>query len=294
MSKNIRIIPRLDIKGPNLVKGIHLEGLRVLGKPEQFARYYYERGADELVYMDIVATLYNRNSLHSIIEKTASEINIPLTVGGGLRTLEDIRDVLRAGADKVSLNTAAIKNPQIIKEASRKFGSSTILISIEAIRQSDGRYLAYTDNGREHTGIEVLEWARRVEELGAGEIMITSIDREGTGKGYDIELTRLVAQSVTIPVIASGGAGNIEHVFQAISEAKAYAVAVASLLHYGFIRNNEVEADNAREGNISFLKSGKSFSKIMPSDLRDLKKYLHEHHVECRMDKEEELERGCQ
>jgi cyclase len=283
MSKNIRVIPRLDIKGPNLVKGIHLEGLRVLGKPERFARYYYERGADELVYMDVVASLYNRNSLHKIIERTANEVYIPLTVGGGLRTLEDIRDVLRAGADKVSLNTAAIKNPQIIKDASRKFGSSTILISIEAIKQSDGRYLAYTDNGREHTGIEVLEWARRVEELGAGEIMITSIDREGTGKGYDIELTRSVAQAVTIPVIASGGAGKIEDVGQVISEAKADAVAVASLLHYDFIRNNEVDADNAHEGNISFLKSGKSFSKIEPSDLMDLKKYLYQNGIECRM-----------
>lgn len=284
MSKNIRIIPRLDIKGPNLVKGIHLEGLRVLGKPEQFARYYYERGADELIYMDVVASLYNRNSLHEIIEKTANEVYIPLTVGGGLRTLEDIRDVLRAGADKVSLNTAAIKNPQIIKEASRKFGSSTILISIEAIKQSDGRYLAYTDNGREFTGIEVLEWVRRVEELGAGEIMITSIDREGTGKGYDIELTRSVSQVVTIPVIASGGAGKIEHVGQVITDAEADAVAVASLLHYDFIRNNAADADNDHEGNISFLKSGKSFSKIEPSDLRDLKKYLHQNGVECRMD----------
>jgi imidazole glycerol-phosphate synthase subunit HisF len=283
MSKNIRVIPRLDIKGPNLVKGIHLEGLRVLGKPEQFARYYYERGADELVYMDVVASLYNRNSLHGIIEKTANEVYIPLTVGGGLRTLEDIRDVLRAGADKVSLNTAAIKNPQIIKEASRKFGSSTILISIEAIKQSDGRYLAYTDNGREYTGIEVLEWARRAEELGAGEIMITSIDREGTGKGYDIELTRSVSQAVTIPVIASGGAGKIEHVGQVITDAEADAVAVASLLHYDFIRNNTADADNAHEGNISFLKSGKSFSKIEPSDLRDIKKYLHQNGVECRM-----------
>jgi len=284
VSKNIRIIPRLDIKGPNLVKGIHLEGLRVLGKPEQFARYYYERGADELIYMDVVASLYNRNSLHRIIERTASEVYIPLTVGGGLRTLEDIRDVLRAGADKVSLNTAVIKNPQIIKEASRKFGSSTILISIEAIKQSDGRYLAYTDNGREYTGIEVLEWARHVEELGAGEIMITSIDREGTGKGYDIELTRLVSEAVTIPVIASGGAGKIEHVRQVISAAKADAVAVASLLHYDFIRNNEVDADNAYEGNISFLKSGKIFSKIEPTDLRNIKKYLHQNGVDCRMD----------
>lgn len=289
MSKTIRIIPRLDIKGPNLVKGIHLEGLRVLGKPEQFARYYYERGADELVYMDVVASLYNRNSLHTIIERTANEIYIPLTVGGGLRTLEDIRDVLRAGADKVSLNTAAIKNPQIIKEASRKFGSSTILVSIEAIKQPDGKYLAYTDNGREHTGIDVLEWAKRVEELGAGEIMLTSIDREGTGNGYDIELTRSVAQAVTIPVIACGGAGKIEHIGQVISEAKADAVAVASLLHYDFIRNNAVDADDAHEGNISFLKSGKGYSKIEPADLQDIKKYLHQNGIECRMEKAQEL-----
>lgn len=282
MSKNIRIIPRLDIKGPNLVKGIHLEGLRVLGKPELFARCYYEQGADELIYMDVVASLYNRNSLHDIIERTAREAFIPLTVGGGLRTIEDIRDVLRAGADKVSLNTAAIKNPQIIREASRKFGSSTILISIEATKQPDGKYLAYTDNGREYTGVDVLEWAKRVEELGAGEIMLTSIDQEGTGKGFDIELTKLVAQSVTIPVIACGGAGKIDHIRQVISEGLADAVAVASILHYDFIKNHEFETDNAKEGNISFLRSGKSFSKIEPSDLQKIKGYLKRNGIECR------------
>src|SRR3989338_5849085 len=168
-NKNIRIIPRLDVKGPNLVKGIHLEGLRVLGRPEVFAAQYYLEGADELMYMDVVASLYNRNSLHDIIVNTAKEIFIPLTGGGGLRTIEDIRGVLRAGADKVSLNTAAIKNPQIIKEAARRFGSSTIVISIEAARQPDGSYLVYTNNGREYTGVEVLRWTRLAEELGAGE-----------------------------------------------------------------------------------------------------------------------------
>lgn len=289
---NIRIIPRLDIKGPNLVKGIHLEGLRVLGKPELFARAYYEQGADELVYMDVVASLYERNSLHDIIERTAREVFIPLTVGGGLRTLEDIRDVLRAGADKVSLNTAAIKNPQIIRDASRKFGSSTILVSIEASRQPDGRYLAYTDNGREHTGMEVLAWARRVEELGAGEIMLTSIDREGTGKGYDIELTRAVATAVTIPVIACGGAGRIDHVQEAISDGHADAVAIASLLHYDFIRKNEAEANTASEGNISFLKSGKGFSRIEPADLRSVKRNLHAAGIECRIGQDQETASG--
>lgn len=282
MAKTIRIIPRLDIKGPNLVKGIHLEGLRVLGKPEQFARYYYEQGADELVYMDVVASLYNRNSLHDIIERTAREIFIPLTVGGGLRTIEDIRNVLRAGADKVSLNTAAINNPYIITEASRKFGSSTILVSIEAIKEPDGRYLAYTDNGREYTGTEVLAWAKRAEELGAGEIMLTSIDREGTGMGYDIELTEMVAGAVSIPVIACGGAGKIEDIGIVISRGKADAVAVASILHYEFIRNNNIEMDTTGEGNITFLKSGKSFSKIEPSDLNSIKEYLHQNGIECR------------
>jgi len=188
MGKTIRIIPRLDIKGPNLVKGIHLEGLRVLGKPEQYARYYYEAGADELAYIDVVASLYNRNSLHDIISRTAREIFIPLMVGGGLRTIEDIRAVLRAGADKVSINTAAINNPQIISEAANIFGSSTIVVSIEAIKEKDSRYLAYTDNGRQFTGVEVIEWAKRVESLGAGEIVITSVDRDGTGEGFDLEL----------------------------------------------------------------------------------------------------------
>jgi cyclase len=152
----IRIIPRLDIKGPNLVKGIHLEGLRVLGKPEKFAQFYYENGADELFFQDAVASLYERNSLSNIISKTAREIFIPLTVGGGIRTIQDIKNVLRAGADKVSINTAAIKNPEFIKKASLTFGSSTVVVAIEAIKQSDGRYLAYTDNGREESGFEVV------------------------------------------------------------------------------------------------------------------------------------------
>ena len=158
----IRIIPRLDIKGPNLVKGIHLEGLRVLGKPERFARYYYESGADELIYMDVVASLYGRNSLLDIISRTSNEVFIPLAVGGGLRTIDDIKTVLRAGADKVTLNTAAINRPELISEAARRFGSSTIVISIEAIKRPDGTYEAYTDNGRESSGVDACEWARAV------------------------------------------------------------------------------------------------------------------------------------
>lgn len=278
----VRIIPRLDIKGPNLVKGIHLEGLRVLGKPEQFARHYYESGADEMMYVDVVASLYNRNSLHNIVTKTAKEIFIPLTVAGGIRTIDDIRDVLRAGADKVSLNTAAIKRPEIIKEASRKFGSSTIVVTIEAIKQPDGRYFAYTDNGREYTGMEVLGWARKVEELGAGEIVITSVDREGTGLGFDIELTKMVAEAVSVPVIAHGGAGSVNDIKSIIDTGKADAVSIASMLHYEFISKNEINGDYKKEGNIEFLKSGRGFSKINVATLPEIKKYLYHQNISCR------------
>lgn len=228
---SIRVIARLDIKGFNLVKGIQLEGLRVLGKPEQFARAYYEQGADELVYMDVVASLYGRNSLTEVISRTAHEIFIPLCVGGGIRSLDDIKAVLRAGADKVALNTAALRRPELVREAARRFGSSTIVVSIEASKKADGSYEAYVDNGREKTGVDVFEWAERAAELGAGELMITSVDREGTGRGFDTELVRRVATRVSVPVIACGGAGNTEDVVAAVHSG-ADAVALASLLHY--------------------------------------------------------------
>lgn len=282
MSKTIRIIPRLDIKGPNLVKGIHLEGLRVLGKPEDFARFYYENGADELIYIDVVASLYNRNSLHDIITKTAREIFIPLTVGGGLRTIEDIRSVLRAGADKVSLNTAAIKNPDFIHTASRIFGSSTIVVTIEAIKQPDGKYLAYIDNGREYTGVEVFAWAKQVEQLGAGEILLTSVDRDGTGMGYDLDLIKMVAQAVSIPVIASGGAGRLNDIKRIIVEGRADAVAIASLLHYDAIKNHKFNFDSFTEGNVEFLKNGRAFTKIDPAPLSRIKKSLIDEDIQCR------------
>lgn len=269
---NIRIIPRLDIKGPNLVKGIHLEGLRVLGKPEAFAKYYYENGADELFFQDTVASLYDRNSLHDIITKTAKEIFIPLTVGGGLRTLDDIRNVLRAGADKVVINTAAIKNPNFIREASHKFGSSTIVVAIEAIKNTDGKYLAFTDNGREYTGVEVISWAQKVEELGAGEIVITSVDKEGTGEGYDLELIKSVSQAVSIPVIAHGGASNPENIVQAILYSKADAVSIASILHYSVMKSfGSLSTDYKEEGNISFLNSGKTPKNITPCLINEIR-----------------------
>jgi len=281
--ENVRVIARLDIKGPNLVKGIHLEGLRVLGKPEDFAKYYYENGADELFYQDVVASLYERNSLHDIISATAKKSFIPLTVGGGIRTIQDIRDVLRAGADKVSINTAAIRNPEFIREAALKFGSSTIVVAIEAIKQSNGNYFAFVDNGREYTGMEVLQWAKKVEALGAGEIVITSVDREGTGTGYDIELINKLAVAVSIPVIAHGGPGKMSHFTEALKEGKADALAVASVIHYDFIANRQSDMADRTEGNISFLKSGRTnFGKIEPGSLQDIKKYLQTQNISCR------------
>lgn len=280
---NIRIIPRLDIKGPNLVKGIHLEGLRVLGKPEQFAKHYYEEGADELMYVDVVASLYNRNSLKDIITKTAKEIFIPLTVGGGIRTIQDITEVLRAGADKVSLNTAAIKDPNIIKIASNKFGSSTIVITIEAIKQSDGCYLAYTDNGREQTGIEVVTWAKKAEELGAGEIIITSVDREGTAEGYDLDLIKMISDVVSVPVVAHGGAGSPEDIVKAVKIGGASAISLASILHYGYLNDNKAQGKYQLEGNLEFAKSGKYFTKIHATNIPEIKRYLKKAKINCRI-----------
>jgi cyclase len=281
--KTVRIIPRLDIKGPNLVKGIHLEGLRVLGKPEDFAKYYYENGADELFYQDVVASLYERNSLGDIITATAKRSFIPLTVGGGIRTIEDIKQALRVGADKVCINTAATKNPDFIKEAARKFGSSTIVVAIEAIQQPNGNYEAFIDNGREETGLEVIAWAKQVQELGAGEIVITSVDKEGTGKGMDLALTKQINEALEIPVIAHGGIGKMEHVKEIITEAKVDAVAIASILHYDFIANKMSNMENRTEGNVSFLSSGRTtFGKIEPYDIIEIKNYLQQFNINCR------------
>ncbi len=225
-----RVIPRLDIKGPNLVKGIHLEGLRVIGDPAEHAVRYYHEGADELIYIDIVASLYERNNLTDVVARTASEIFVPLTVGGGVRSLDDVNALLRVGADKVAINTAAVRRPELITEASRVFGSQCIVLSIEAKRRKQGGWEAYTDNGRERTGLDAVAWARRAVELGAGEVLLTSVDMEGTRKGFDLELVRTL-HDLPVPVIACGGGGTVEHVSQALG-AGADAVAVASLLHY--------------------------------------------------------------
>jgi cyclase len=230
---NLRLIARLDIKAPNLIKGIHLEGLRVIGDPNEYARRYYEAGADELIYMDIVASLYDRNSLADIVGRTTKDVFIPITVGGGVRSVEDARRLLRAGADKVAINTAAVKRPELIMEMARTFGSQCMVLSIEAKRNPGGGWEAYTDNGREHTGLDAVQWAKRGAELGAGEILLTSVDQEGTRKGFDVALVRAVSEMVNIPVIASGGMGSIEHLTEVVKAGGADAVAMADVLHYG-------------------------------------------------------------
>lgn len=288
MSDNVRIIPRLDIKGPNVVKGVHLEGLRVVGRPELFAPKYYEDGADELIYIDSVASLYGRNNLEDIVKRAAEEIFIPLTVGGGIRTVEDVRRLLRAGADKVAINTAAIKNPQLIADGASAFGSQCIVISIQTRKTAKGNYECLTDNAREKTGIDVLEWVKRAVELGAGEILLTSVDRDGTGRGYDIEFTKAVSEIVNVPVIACGGAGNKEHVREVILKGKADAVCAASIFHYSLVDYMAKRGEYKEEGNIDFLRrtlpiAGYERKRMEPTTICELKRYLVDSGVKCRM-----------
>lgn len=228
----VRIIARLDIKGPNLIKGIHLEGLRVVGNPHAFALDYYRQGIDEILYMDAVASLYRRNSLHHVIEATAKDIFIPLTVGGGVRSVADAEALLRCGADKVAINTAALERPALVSEIAHRFGSQCMVAQIDAKKVGPGRWESYSDGGREHSGRDVLEWARQLVDLGAGEILLTSIDREGTRKGFETDLIRTVAEAVPVPVIASGGMGKAEDIVGAVHAGKADAVAAAHVLHY--------------------------------------------------------------
>lgn len=239
--RNTRVIARLDVKGPNLIKGIHLEGLRVVGNPQQFATEYFEQGIDEIIYMDAVASLYGRNSLTDIIEKTSKDIFIPITVGGGIRSVEDAWKLFRSGADKVALNTAAIANPELITDISKRFGNQAVVISIEAKAQADGSWEAYVDNGREKTGKDVVAWAKEVESLGAGEILLTSVDKEGTQKGFDSKLIKQVSKEVNIPVIASGGMGSISDFGESVNEAGADAVAIAHMLHYKKLTVKEIK-----------------------------------------------------
>lgn len=250
--KTTRLIARLDVKGENLIKGVHLEGLRVIGDPQEYARRYYEQGADELIYLDIVASLYGRSKLVDIVRRTAHDVFVPLTVGGGVRSVDDVRELLRAGADKVAINTAAVKRPDLISEVSRRFGAQCMVLSIEAKRQSSGHWEIYTDSGREASGVDAVEWAQRGVQLGAGEILLTSIDAEGTRKGFDTHLVRAISSAVDVPVIASGGFGLASHLGD-VHAAGADAIAFADALHYNRFTLQEIR-ERAREHNIPVRK----------------------------------------
>jgi cyclase len=227
-----RIIPCLDVEGGRVVKGIHFVNLRDAGDPVELAAYYDREGADELVFLDITASHEKRDTKVKLAGLAGDEVFIPYTIGGGISTLDDIRGILRAGADKVSVNTAAVNDPSLVRRAAERFGSQCVVVAVDARGRGDGTWEIYTHGGRTPTGIDAIEWVRRVEELGAGEIMLTSMDRDGTKLGYDIPMTRAVCEAISIPVIASGGAGNLEHLAEAIEQTGCDAVLAASIFHY--------------------------------------------------------------
>jgi len=229
-----RIIPCLDVKDGKVVKGVHFENLKVAGDPVENASFYSREGADELVFLDISATIEGRKTMVDVVKKVAEVVFIPLTVGGGINSIKDIEDLLSNGADKISINTSAVKNPSLIEKGAKKFGSQCIVVAIDAKKVDKEKWEVYIESGKTPTGLDVVEWAKKVESLGAGEILLTSIDMDGTQKGYDIELTKNVAENVGIPLIASGGAGKLEHLYKVITEGKASAVLIASMLHFRY------------------------------------------------------------
>jgi imidazole glycerol-phosphate synthase subunit HisF len=284
----IRVIPRLDIKGPNLIKGIGFDGWRVLGTPEYFAKLYNEENADELIYQDCVASLFQREPAYDVIERTAKHTMVPLTVAGGIRNIEDIRKVLYCGADKVAINTAAIDNPELIRDARRVFGAQCIALSMEVQHDGRGNYECYVDYGRQRTGVDALQWAKQAVDLGAGEILLTSVNYEGTGEGFDIELTAEIAQSVSVPVIACGGAGKLDDFSDVIINGYADAVSAASVFHYNYAETVDsiwMQFNEARlrcgeqidSGNIDFLNEGYGGIRnflVEPLTILDVKKHL--------------------
>ncbi len=228
-----RIIVCLDVKDGRVVKGINFLNLKDAGDPVESAFIHFREGADEIVFLDITASIEKRRAIFEVVTKTAEGVFIPLTVGGGIKDLEDIRLLLKCGADKVSINTAVVENPPLIKKASKEFGSQCIVVAIDAKKIDAAHWQVYSYGGTEPTNKDALEWAKKAEDLGAGEILLTSMDKDGTCDGYDLELTRTISEAVNIPVIASGGAGNLEHLYQALTEGKADAVLAASIFHYG-------------------------------------------------------------
>lgn len=236
-----RIIPCLDVHAGRVVKGVNFVDLKDAGDPVEIAKAYNEQGADELVFLDITASSDERAIMADVVSRTAEQVFIPLTVGGGIRSIEDFRRILKCGADKISVNSSAIKNPQLITDAAMKFGSQCVVVAIDAKRNKDGRFEVFLNGGRVNTGLDAIEWARQATRLGAGEILLTSMDADGTKNGYDLELTKAICEAVNVPVIASGGAGSLDHFAEVILEADASAVLAASLFHYRELTIREVK-----------------------------------------------------
>ncbi len=243
-----RIIPCLDVDNGRVVKGVKFENIRDAGDPVEIARRYDEQGADEITFLDITASSQGRDTTLHTVERMASQVFIPLTVGGGVRTVQDIRNLLNAGADKVSINTAAVFNPEFVGEAAERFGSQCIVVAIDAKKVAPGRWEIFTHGGRKPTGLDAVEWAKKMEGLGAGEILLTSMDQDGVKSGYDLGVTRAISEAVGIPVIASGGVGNLEHLAAGIIEGKADAVLAASIFHFGEYTVPEAKAYLASRG----------------------------------------------
>lgn len=268
---NIRIIPKLDIKNGTLIKGIGLEGLRVLGDPYDFAKKYYEDGADEILYMDNVATLYGTNNLTKFVKKTAKDIFIPLTVGGGIKNLKNIEKLLINGADKVSINSEFVVNKKFIKEAVKNFGSSTIVATIE-LNKIKNKYFITTSNGRDLYEKNPVQWAKELEDTGVGEIILTSVNNEGLRSGFDIPITKKISEIVKVPVIAHGGCGNIDHIINLIKKTNVTGVALASILHYTSIKKKQKNF-NLKTGNTNFLQNAhKNYKNIIKKIKNELRK----------------------
>ena len=275
-----RIIPKIDIKGNSLVKGVNLEGLRVLGDPAIFAKKYYEDGADEIIYHDVVASLYDQSTIFDLISNTARNIFVPLTVAGGIRSIEDIKKMLLCGADKVAINSQAIKKKNFINTAAEIFGSSTIIISIETM-QVDGDFYVFYEYGRVNSGIRLVDWIEEVQNRGAGEILITSIASEGMGKGFDEKIIKFVNEKIKVPFLINGGCGSKKDI---LDIEKSYIIdgyVISSILHYDFIKNYKSEFTKL-EGNVDFITQKNEYKNYETSNLIDLKKFLKQNKIKIR------------
>lgn len=266
-----RIIPKLDIKNENLVKGIHLEGLRVLGDPEYFAEQYYTYGADEIIYHDVVASLYERNSMLPLIKKTSEETFVPLIVGGGIRNLKQIEKILKSGADRVFINTAAIDNNKFIKKVITEFGASTLVVSIEVINKNNNFYCR-KDFGREETNFELIEWCKKLQNIGVVELLITSIDKDGTGEGFDLSIAEKLNKYVYIDYILNGGFSKYSHFLDTLNVCNPSGFAIGSALHYSVLNHKINEKKN--DGNFEFLKAKKNFKNFKKITIKDIKNFL--------------------